>query len=143
PHPPSGAFCNHQPIHTTTAQPTPQHLVSLCTRSIPALQKDPIATLPLPFKVRTLGASTYNLLTVASGFTLGGVEATPNVWDIAATWAIVQAAGAQWIPLEHQPFPLTVGQNYKSISFPTLVLARPDLKPLLLPFSSYLGTPAP
>lgn len=140
---PQGAFCNHQPIHTTSAEPTNQHLVSFCTRTVPALRQDPIARLPLPFKIRTLGASTYNLLTVASGFTLGGIEATPKVWDIAATWAIVQAAGATWIPLEHQPFPLTVGQNYKAISFPTLVLARSDLQSLLLPFAAPLGPPAP
>jgi myo-inositol-1(or 4)-monophosphatase len=40
-----------------------------------------------------LGISTYNVLSVASmGAALGGVESTPKIWDIAATWAIVQAA---------------------------------------------------
>ncbi|WP_081599328.1 inositol monophosphatase family protein [Prochlorothrix hollandica] len=139
---PQGAFCNHQPIRVSTAALSPNQLFSFCTRSITALQQEPAVSLTLPLKVRMLGVSTYNLLSIASGMTLGGVEATPKVWDIAATWAIVHAAGAQWIPLQHQPFPLEVGRNYQALSYPTLVVARPDLAPQFLPFSVLLGSPA-
>jgi len=38
-----------------------------------------------------LGVASYNLITVATGATLGSVEATPN-WDIAGAWVIVQAS---------------------------------------------------
>lgn len=35
----------------------------------------------------------FNLCARSMGTALGGVEATPKIWDITATWAIVQAAG--------------------------------------------------
>lgn len=82
---------------------------------------------PFPCKIRMLGVATYNLLTVASGVSLGAVEATPKIWDIAAVWAIAQAAGASWVALDGESsFPLIVGKDYSSFPFPTLV-TRPDL----------------
>jgi myo-inositol-1(or 4)-monophosphatase len=130
---PSGAFCNGQPIQTNQAELTPSHLFSFCTRSIKALQQPPAKNFPLPCKVRMLGVATYNLLAVANGMVMGGVEATPKVWDIAATWAIVQAAGAQWLFLSANPFPLQPSQNYQEPAYPTLVLAQPNLKPIFYP----------
>ena len=85
---PTGAFLNAQPIHTADAQPSGSYFFSLCARSLKVLQN------PFPCKIRMLGVATYNLLTVASGVSLGAVEATPKIWDIAAVWAITQAAGA-------------------------------------------------
>jgi myo-inositol-1(or 4)-monophosphatase len=87
-----------------------------------------------------LGVATYNLLTVAAGVALGGVEATPKIWDIAAVWVIVQAAGGSWVPLESQPiFPLQVGENYSERPYPTLVAARADLVPVFEPRVKFLG----
>jgi myo-inositol-1(or 4)-monophosphatase len=87
-----------------------------------------------------LGVATYNLLTVAAGATLGGVEATPKIWDIAAVWTIVQAAGAVWHHLESQPiFPLEVGRDYSRRSFPTLVVSRSNLIPIFEPLVRHLG----
>jgi len=89
---------------------------------------------PFPCKIRMLGVATYNLLTVAMGATLGGVEATPKIWDIAAVWAIAQAAGAAWTPLEPDPiFPLTVGKDYSQRAYPTLVTSQLALVPVFLP----------
>jgi myo-inositol-1(or 4)-monophosphatase len=48
-----------------------------------------------------LGVASYNLLTVAAGITLGAVEATPKIWDIAGVWPILQAAGASWVALDN------------------------------------------
>jgi myo-inositol-1(or 4)-monophosphatase len=80
---------------------------------------------PFPCKIRMLGAATYNLLLVGAGWAIGAVEATPKIWDIAAVWAIVQAAGATWVPLDSvDPFPLTVGQDYSRQPYPTLVAAQ-------------------
>jgi myo-inositol-1(or 4)-monophosphatase len=82
-----------------------------------------------------LGMASYNFLTVASGTVLGGVEATPKIWDIAGSWVIVKAAGAVWLPLESQAiFPLEVGKNYGRISYPTLVMNRQELVSVFLPF---------
>ena len=76
----------------------------------------------------------YNVLTVAMGAALGGVEATPKIWDIAATWAIVQAAGGCWVALEENPiFPLTVGLNYGDRSYPTLAVSQESVRVVFEP----------
>lgn len=82
-----------------------------------------------------LGVASYNFLTVASGAVLGGVEATPKIWDIAAAWVIVQAAGGSWVSLQSEPvFPLLPGQDYSDRSFPTLVVSRSELVSVFEPF---------
>lgn len=125
---PTGAYLNHQPIHVSAENPSANHCFSLCARSTSVLQN------PFPCKIRMLGVATYNLLSVATGAMLGGVEATPKIWDIAAVWAITQAAGAMWVPLDDQPiFPLHPGQDYSSRPYPTLVASRPDLADLFRP----------
>ena len=127
---PAGAFLNHQPIHVSVDAPSNNHFFSLCARSTAIMKQ------PFPCKIRMLGVATYNLLTVATGVSLGAVEATPKIWDIASVWAIVQAAGAAWTPLASQPiFPLQIGEDYSRHPFPTLVTSRSDLiatfKPLV------------
>jgi myo-inositol-1(or 4)-monophosphatase len=118
---PLGAFVNGKAIQPASDNPSGSHFFSLCARSIQVLCE------PFPCKIRMLGVATYNLLTVASGISLGAVEATPKIWDIAAVWAITQAAGASWVELDHKPaFPLVAGKDYSSHPFPTLV-TRPDL----------------
>ena len=117
----TGAFMNGEPIQTAADEPSGSYFFSLCARSIKVLQK------PFPCKIRMLGVATYNILTVASGVSLGAVEATPKIWDIAAVWAIAQAAGASWTNLNGQAaFPLAVGKDYTTHPFPSLV-TRPDL----------------
>jgi myo-inositol-1(or 4)-monophosphatase len=132
---PTGAFLNHQPIHVSGDAISPNHFFNLCARSVSALQR------PFPCKIRMLGVATYNLLTVAAGATLGGVEATPKIWDIAAVWAIVQAAGGVWLPLEETSiFPLTPGQDYGKRPYPTLIVSQPDLIAVFQPLVQFLGT---
>ncbi|KAM3101017.1 inositol monophosphatase family protein [Phormidesmis sp. 146-12] len=134
----TGAFLNGKPIHASQDALTSNHFFNLCARSVSVLKQ------PFPAKIRMLGVATYNLLTVAAGATLGGVEATPKIWDIAAVWAIVQAAGAIWHPLESEPiFPLTVGQNYRQRSFPTLVVSRSDLLPVFEPLVKSISSSYP
>ncbi|MEM1240164.1 MAG: inositol monophosphatase family protein [Cyanobacteria bacterium P01_H01_bin.26] len=119
---PSGAFLDGEPIHTSSDAAAGSQFFSLCARSLKVLQK------PFPCKIRMLGVATYNLLTVAAGISLGAVEATPKIWDIAAVWAIAQAAGGVWTPLEDVDiFPLEVGKDYGSRPFPTLLSARSEL----------------
>lgn len=118
---PTGAFCNGRAIASNTEAPAPNQLFNLCARSTAILQQ------PMPCKARMLGVASYNLLTVAAGATLGGVEATPKIWDIAAVWVITQAAGAAWHSFSPTPiFPLTPGQDYSQISYPTLVVNQAD-----------------
>ena len=131
--PRQGAFLNHRPICPTTDKLTSNHFFNLCSRSA--------AIAPhLPTKIRMLGMASYNFLTVAMGACLGGVEATPKVWDISAAWAIVKAAGAVWRPLEAGPiFPLEVGRDYGDRSFPTLIVAREELVSVFLPLVEAIG----
>lgn len=131
------ALLNHQPIHATLDAPTSNHFFNLCARSTGVMKH------PFPCKIRMLGAATYNLLMVATGAAVGGVEATPKIWDIAAVWAIAQAAGATWVPLDGKPvFPLQPGQTYATRSYPTLVVSRADLVPTFQPLVQFLGAPA-
>jgi len=119
---PVGAFLNDQPITPTSDRPSATHFFNLCIRSLPILQSKPG---PFPCKVRILGAATYNLLAIAAGVAIAGVEATPKVWDIAAVWAIAHAAGVVWVPLtDAPPFPLVPGEDYHRSPYPTLVVSR-------------------
>jgi myo-inositol-1(or 4)-monophosphatase len=116
---PIGAFRNGLPIGASRETLTKNHFFNLCARSLGVLQN------PVPAKIRMLGATTYSFLTVACGTSLGAVEATPKVWDVAAVWPIVMAAGGVWQALESGAiWPLTVGQDYSSRSFPTLVVSN-------------------
>ncbi|XZO04021.1 MAG: inositol monophosphatase family protein [Microcoleus sp.] len=125
---PQGAFLNGKPIRPSADKMSGNHLFNLCSRSVGIGPH-------LPSKVRMLGMATYNFLTVASGAVLGGVEATPKIWDIAGSWVIVKAAGAVWLPLDSQAiFPLEVGKNYARVSYPTLVMNRQELVSIFLPF---------
>jgi len=126
---PSGAFLNQNPIHTSTDEIGSNHFFNLCSRSVGVLQRG------FPCKIRMLGVASYNFITVAAGSTLGGIESTPKVWDIAAAWVILRAAGGVWVSLKSEPFPLVVGEDYSSSSFPTLVVGQPDLIPV---FETYL-----
>jgi len=130
---PTGAYLNGELIQTSRAAPSGNQFFNLCARSIRVLQN------PVPCKIRMLGVATYNLLTIATGAALGGVEATPKIWDIAAVWVIVQAAGGVWTPLEREAiFPLQPGQNYGSRAYPTLVVSRSELLETFLPLVEFL-----
>ena len=132
---PTGAYLNDRPIHVSLDAPSKNHFFSLCARSTAVMQQP-----DFPCKIRMLGVATYNLLTVAAGVALGGVEATPKIWDIAAIWAIVQGAGGVWVPLESDPiFPLQPGKDYSKRPFPTLVVSQPDLVPVFKPRVEFLG----
>ncbi|MBD2325727.1 inositol monophosphatase family protein [Alkalinema sp. FACHB-956] len=125
---PSGAFCNGQPIQVSADALSGSHFFNLCARSIGVLKN------PIPAKIRMLGVATYNVLTIAMGAALGGVEATPKIWDIAATWPIVQAAGGTWKFLAKEPaFPLQPEENYGSHAYPSLVVSHPDLLAIFEP----------
>lgn len=77
---------------------------------------------------------------MASGAALGGVEATSKIWDIAAVWAIIQAAGGAIESLEPNPmFPLEIGKNYGDRPFPCLTASRAELIPVFKPWVQFIG----
>ncbi|OZH56124.1 inositol monophosphatase [Hydrocoleum sp. CS-953] len=127
------AFLNHRQIHPLKDRITGNHLFNLCSRSTKIIPQ-------LPTKIRMIGIASYNFLLVASGTSIGGIEATPRIWDIAASWVIAKAAGAIWIPLGSADiFPLKIGKDYLSHPFPTLVVGNEELVPYFLPIVKSLG----
>jgi myo-inositol-1(or 4)-monophosphatase len=131
---PTGAYLNDSSIQTSSDNPSNNHLFNLCARSTDVLKK------PFPCKIRMIGVASYNGLLVAAGAALGGVEATPKIWDIAAIWPIVQAAGGVFLSLESEPvFPLKVGKDYGDRSFPCLIAARPELVSVFKPLVEFIG----
>jgi myo-inositol-1(or 4)-monophosphatase len=131
---PSGAYLNNEAIHTSIDSPSKSHLFNLCARSTAVIAN------PFPCKIRMIGVASYNILLVAAGAALGGVEATPKIWDIAAVWVILQAAGGIFVDLNPEStFPLQVGHNYGSLSFPSLVVSRPELVSVFKPLVAFLG----
>ena len=124
----TGAYLNNQPIYTSQGHPNGTQLFNLCARSTAIFNQ------PFPCKVRMIGVASYNLLLVAAGVAIGGVEATPKIWDIAAVWAIIKAAGGEFVFLDDNPvFPLQVGQDYGKVSFPSLGICRAELIPMFKP----------
>ncbi|MEI6426958.1 MAG: inositol monophosphatase family protein [Pseudanabaena sp. ELA607] len=139
------AMLNDQPLPhlstinspTTSPKGLGNFFFSACSRSLAAMGRS-----EFPIKLRMLGVASYNFLTVALGSTIGAVEATPKIWDIAAVYPILQAVGAHWLPLV-QPnpdntipsiFPLTVGYDYQSTNFPTLIVSHQELLPIVSPW---------
>ncbi len=126
---PTGAYLNDRSIHVSADSPSNNHFFSLCARSLQVWQPG------FPCKIRMLGVATYNFLAVAAGSSLGGVEATPKIWDLAAVWAILHGAGGVWVSLTDEPtFPAVVGRNYGNYAMPSLIVNQPELRDLLLPF---------
>ncbi|MEO0949373.1 MAG: inositol monophosphatase family protein [Cyanobacteria bacterium J06641_5] len=131
---PTGAYCNGRPIQTSSDDPNYSHIFIACARSNALMAK------PFPCKFRMVGTCAYSFSLTASGAAIGSVEVTPKIWDIAAVWAIVQAAGGAFVSLEPKPiFPLQVGVNYGQRSFPSLVVARAELVPQFKPLVEFLG----
>jgi myo-inositol-1(or 4)-monophosphatase len=132
----NGAYCNQRPIHTRRDPPGANQFFSLCARSLGVLQNS------FPCKIRILGSASYNLLTVAQGITLGAVEATPKIWDIAGAWPIIQAAGGTWVSLGKDPiFPLVVGQDYAQVAYSTLVVSQAQWVDQFQPLVTIIGQP--
>jgi len=77
---------------------------------------------------------------VACGATLGVIEASPKIWDIAGAYPILRAAGGNLVHLEQKvSFPLTKGLNYGEVSFPCLAVARDNLIPIFQPFTEFIN----
>ena len=85
---PQGAFLNNQPIKTSIDDPSKNHLFNLCARSTEVLHS------PFPCKIRMIGVASYNVLMVACGASLGGVEATSKLWG--SRWCNSYFKSSRW-----------------------------------------------
>jgi myo-inositol-1(or 4)-monophosphatase len=130
---PKGSFLNNTSIYTSHDQPSFNHVFMLCNRSLDVLQHD------FPCKIRITGVTSYDLMSVAFGATLGAIEASPKIWDIAGAYPILKAAGGDLVHMSQKiGFPLTKGVNYGKISFPCLAIARQNLIPIFQPLAEII-----
>ncbi len=118
-----GAFLNHSPLQVDPESPAkPATCFCCCSRTHRRYHVN------IRYKTRILGSAAYGLCTVARGSATFAFEATPKVWDFAASWLVTLEAGGVIAPIEGQsPFPLVPGQDYEALSFPLLVAPTQEL----------------
>lgn len=58
------------------------------------------------YRVRSLGSAALTAAYVATGYLSGSIDEKVKVWDIAAAYALCQAAELRWVFPEGNPFPL-------------------------------------
>ena len=107
-----GAWLNGEPLRVP---PADSHLVSffLCDSRVNRRYKT-----TLRYKPRILGSAAYNFCGVASGLAVVGFESVPRIWDIAASWLVLEEAGGALRPLDGPVFPLKPGTDYKGRGIP-------------------------
>lgn len=113
-----GAFLNGKPIHTVPFEGQPVAFFTCCSRLFSHYH------VKVRFKPRILGSAAYNFCAVARGLSVLGFEATPKIWDIAASWLVLEEAGGVFHPYGAPPFPLAAGVPYEKTSFPLLAAAN-------------------
>ena len=110
--------------------------VSLCSRSIKILQKNPNSI--FPGKIRLLGVSSLNLTSVAMGQTFGAIESTPKIWDIAAAWLLLEELNCSIEWLEMNPLHLTAEQDLQDTNFPLIATRTKEKMKALRPWGNLL-----
>lgn len=118
-----GAFLNGKPLRVSKPDRiSPTSFFSCCSRT------HRLYNISVPYKTRILGSATYGLCSIARGSSLLAFEVTPKIWDLAASWLIVEEAGGVIEAYQQpSPFPLIPGQNYSLLNYPTLASATPEL----------------
>ena len=110
--------------------------ISLCSRSIRVLQRNP--NQPFPGKIRLLGVSSLNMVSVCLGQTLGALEATPKIWDIAAAWLILSELGCCLKWLDRNPSDLQTKEDLSNTNFPLIVASSNEKLQTLIPWGNIL-----
>ena len=130
-----GVWLNNQKIDPSQNNHQSE-CVSLCSRSIKILQKNPNSI--FPGKIRLLGVSSLNLTSVAMGQTFGAIESTPKIWDIAAAWLLLEELNCSIEWLETDPLNLISGQNLSDINFPLIACRSKRKIEILKPWGNLL-----
>ena len=120
---------------------TPNACASLCTRSMVVLQRRPGHRFPC--KLRMFGVASTNMAGVALGQSLGALEASPKIWDLAAAWLVLEELGCPVEPLAGHPFPASPGAQLATVSYPLLTVAAPSLFPIFRPWAAALRSENP
>ena len=129
-----GVWLNNKKIEVNNNQKS--ECVSLCSRSIKILQKNPNSI--FPGKIRLLGVSSLNLTSVAMGQTFGAIESTPKIWDIAAAWLLLEELNCSIEWLEINPMHLTAKQDLQDTNFPLIASITKEKMKVLRPWGNLL-----
>ncbi len=113
-----GVFINGKRIKPLIQNLRKSDCISVCSRSISILQKQPEKT--FPGKIRLLGVSSLNMTSVAIGQTFGAIESTPKIWDIAAAWLILKELNCELTWLRTNPAKLQLGDDLSTVNFPLI-----------------------
>jgi myo-inositol-1(or 4)-monophosphatase len=119
----SAACLNHQPITVRAPDPSqPMSFFVCCSRSFRNYD------ISIPYKPRIFGSCAYSLSMLARGSALLALDAAPKLWDLAAAWPLIQAAGGIIQSLDGKSiFPLVPGLDYAALDWPILAAATPKL----------------
>tara|TARA_Y100001968_G_scaffold323627_1_gene361624 strand:- start:181 stop:1005 length:825 start_codon:yes stop_codon:yes gene_type:complete len=134
-----GAWLNNKPIKKIKDNLINSECISLCSRSIRILQLNPNQS--FPGKIRLLGVSSLNMTSVALGQTIGALEATPKIWDLAAAWLILKELNCcvEW--LDKNPASIFAGEDLGSINFPLITTSSEKTMKKLMPWANMLIKP--
>ncbi len=118
-----GAFLEGRPLRLNPPTAfTADHLYTACTRTMRRYRFRVAA------KPRILGSAAYNLALVAQGVAVAGMELTPKVWDVAASWVLVEEAGGViGCPDGESHFPLHPGVDLNARPVTTAAAVSPAL----------------
>ncbi len=131
-----GVWLNGKKITNQTRLKTTSDCISLCSRSIKILQKKPQQ--PFPGKIRLLGVSSLNMTSVALGQTIGALEATPKIWDLAAAWLILTELKCLIHWLDIKPSELVPGSDLGTVNFPLLSSSSKTWLTKLMPWANLI-----
>ncbi len=131
-----GVWLNGKQLTLDTRQTSTSDCVSLCSRSIRILQRRPDK--PFPGKIRLFGVASLNMVSVAIGQTVGAIEATPKIWDLASAWLVLSELMCPIKWLRINPAMLKSGQDLSETDFPVIVASSNAELQRLLPWGKTL-----
>jgi myo-inositol-1(or 4)-monophosphatase len=121
---------------STVSAADDEHFLMKCTRT------DRLYQLATPLKSRIMGSAAYHICKVADGSALGGIEASPKVWDLAAAWLVLTEAGGKIVCASGEGiFPLAAERrDYLTRSYVTFSAANPAILDHLLTVANVRAT---
>lgn len=128
------AYCNGEPIHVTCADTFDSHDCIMVTSRTHCEYE-----VNFPGKARSLGSFAAHCCYVARGGIIGALLGYPQLWDIAAGLAILDAAGGVAVTLSGEPFETHTMLDGSKASAP-LFITTPALKDVLLKYIKVRGT---
>ncbi|MGZ0654354.1 inositol monophosphatase family protein [Coraliomargarita sp. W4R72] len=103
--PERGLFRNQKKVDRNATVADAQTMIGLHF-PMPAEQLETLAPLLAKYRVRCIGSGALTAAYVATGYLTGVIDYRVKVWDIAAAYALCQAAGLRWVFMGNSPFPL-------------------------------------